>query len=323
MNFIFIHILLLKINVIFSNKKRSNIQNLKKNLIIGAVINYKWKKVAPFIKSYKMSGIKNCDCILFISNMPTDTINKIKSFGIIVYNIPKYYRNKKIINYRWKLYKDFLISNSYKYNLVMAVDVKDVFFQKDPFQYYIGKKSFLGVAIEDGTLSKGINKKWVIKAYGWKLHREIKEKRIICVGTVWGTIDKFIEFSGKMWQILNSRWSFRHRVIEQAVGNFIIYHDKMFKDCLVTSENDDGPIMTIGTRKRKEIYFDLNDNILNKKGEVASVVHQYNRVPAIFRKEFNKYCSDLLENKVNNYFLRILFFIFIIFILIKLFYFFI
>lgn len=312
MNFILINILLFKIKVICSN----NIQTLKKNLIIGAVIKYKWKKVAPFIKSYAMSGLENCDCILFISKMSKYAINKIKSFGIIIYNIPEKYKNKKIINIRWKLYEDFLISNLYKYNLVMAVDVRDLFFQKDPFKYYNNKKSFLGVAIEDGTLSQGINRKWIIKSYGKHLLKKIQHKRIICVGTVWGTIDKFIKFSKEMWKRLDSDSSLEHKVIEQAVANFIIYHDKMFNDCLVISNNKDGPIMTIARTKREDIYFDLDDNIINKKGEVAAIIHQYNRKPEILTKVLNKYCSEIISNKVKNYYILI-FSLSFFFILIK------
>ena len=96
MIFILIYIILVKAKVICLNFNRKKISNLKKNLIIGAVANYKWTKIAPFIKSYAMSNIKNCDCILFVYNMSQYTINKIKSFGVIIYNIPEIYRNKKI-----------------------------------------------------------------------------------------------------------------------------------------------------------------------------------------------------------------------------------
>ena len=84
-----------------------------------------------------------------------------------------------VINLRWKIYNDFLITNLGKYNLVLSSDVRDVFFQSDPFEYYNGNKSFLGVAIEDGILAYGINKKWFIDAYGEKLHKTIKRQRII------------------------------------------------------------------------------------------------------------------------------------------------
>ena len=190
----------------------------------------------------------------------------------------------------------------------MSVDVRDIFFQKDPFKYYNINKSFLGVALEDGTLSEVRNKKWIIRAYGKDFHKTIKHKRIICVGTIWGTIDKFIDFSKEMWKRLDSKWSLKLRVIEQAVGNYIIYHDKMFKDCLIKSENKDGPIMTIKLTKNKNIYFDLNDNVLNMKGEVASVVHQYDRKSYIVRKVINKYCPEIINNKFISYSIIIIIF---------------
>ena len=124
----------------------------------------------------------------------------------------------------------------------------------------------------------------VIEAYGKDLHRKIQHKRTICVGTIWGTIDKFIEFSKVMWKQLDSEWSLKHKVIEQAVANFIIYHDKMLNDCLVKSKNKEGPIMAIGLTKKKDIYLDLNDNILNKKGEVAAIIHQYKKSPKFSKK---------------------------------------
>jgi hypothetical protein len=77
------------------------------------------------------------------------------------------------------------------------------------------------------------------------------------------------------------------------VAKWDIYHDKMFNYCLVLSKNEDGPIMTIATTKIKEIFFDLNGNIINKKGEVVAIVHQYNRKLDILKKVLEKYCPEI------------------------------
>ena len=155
------------------------------------------------------------------------------------------------------------------------------------------------MALEDGNLSQGTNKKWIIDAYGMDLYNSIKNQRIICVGTILGTIDKLIEFSKIMWEKLDSEWSLRYNVIEQAVANYLIYHDKMFNDCLIKSENKNGLIMTIGLTKEKDIYFDINGNIVNGNGEVAAVIHQYDRKSKIVEKVINKYCYEIKKNKVN------------------------
>ena len=137
LNFFFILSILLKINFIYmnliSNKKYKNVNIqksrnslialnnsstiIKKNLIIGVIINYKWETIAPFIESYAKSGFENCDCIIFVYKITKKTINKIKSFGIIVYDIPEKFKYKKIVNFRWKIYEDFLNSNINKYSV--------------------------------------------------------------------------------------------------------------------------------------------------------------------------------------------------------------
>ena len=269
--------------------KNKNSIYLKKNLLIGAIKNYIWKNVSLFFKSFKHSRFKNCDCIIFVDNISQKTINKIKSYGAIVYPVPKKFKKKKLINYRWKLYEDFLNSNPDKYNLVFTSDLRDAFFQRDVFKLYNLKKPFLGIAIEDGTLSERTNKRWIIKSYGKKIYKTIKNKRIFCVGTVWGTAKKFCEFSNIMWKILDSEWSLIHHVIEQAIGNYIIYHKKLFNDCLVKSENKDGYVMTIGLTKRENIILDSKNNILNGKGEIAAVIHQYDRKHYIVKKLIHKF----------------------------------
>jgi hypothetical protein len=107
----------------------------KKNLIIGTFANYDWNTIAPFIASYVKSSFENCDLIIFVYNIAKSTITKIKSFGVIVYEVPEIFRYKQITNFRWKIYEDFLTSNKNKYNLVLLTDLRDVLFQKDFFKY--------------------------------------------------------------------------------------------------------------------------------------------------------------------------------------------
>lgn len=119
-----------------------------------------------------------------------------------------------------------------------------------------------------------------------------------------------------MWEKLDSEWSLRFNVIEQAVANYLIYYDKMFNDCLIKSENKNGPIMTIGLTNAENIYFDVDGNIVNGNGKVAAVIHQYDRKPKIKKKVLNKYNPNInIKKEVNYYNIIILFLIFIIIIL--------
>ena len=286
----------------FNNKNNNQsdinkISDTKKNLLIGTVINYGWEKMALFFKSFQKAQFKNCDLVIFIHNISPFSISKLKSYGVIIYKIPDICKNIRIINCRWKIYADFLNDNPNKYNLVFTADVRDVIFQQDIFKFYDSEKPFLGIAFEDNTLLNEVNKKWIIEVYGEKLYKTIENERIICLGTIWGTPDKFKEFSYLMWESLNSGQVLINKVTDQAIGNFLIYHDKLFNNSIKISENTNGPVMTIGFTKRENIKLDRNNNILNEELKVAAVVHQYDRKKDLLKILMNKYCPEIKRGR--------------------------
>ena len=130
------------LNLQNSNPKRK-LDSSKKNLIIGAVINYDWHYVRPFFKSFEAVGFENCDCVIFVGKISQNTINKIESCGVITQNIPSEYFNMNPNKMRFKVYLDFLNENLDKYNLILHVDTRDVVFQQDIFQLYGRKEPFL------------------------------------------------------------------------------------------------------------------------------------------------------------------------------------
>ena len=53
---------------------------IKKNLIIGALSNYNWEIVEPFFVSFKRVGFENCDFVMFVNNIDIETKKKIRNF---------------------------------------------------------------------------------------------------------------------------------------------------------------------------------------------------------------------------------------------------
>ena len=265
---------------------------MKKNLLIGSITNYLWEDVAPFFKSFERAGFENCDCVMFVANMSDKTIEKIKSCGVIVQKIPEKFQGQCIIDYRWELYIDFLRDKREDYAMIFTADVRDTIFQADVFKFYRGNKKFLGLALEDGILSEPCNKSWLIRRYGEETYESIKNKRIICTGTVWGTFEEFFNFAEAMTENLKSNKYNYFNVSDQATGNWLIYHENLFADIIITSENKNGQVMTIGISARENIKLDSNDNILNGRGEIAAVAHQYDRHRDIFIKVINKFCPE-------------------------------
>jgi hypothetical protein len=266
-------------------------------LIVGVIKNYKWEVVAPFFTTFKKVGFDNCDCVIFVENITQETINKIKNFDVRVIKI-KGIIEANIINYRYKLYEDFLKNNPDKYNLVLAIDIRDSIFQKDIFKYYENNKSFLVLAIEDDYLNHPINKMWIIEAFGNNIYKIIENERIVCSGTILGSANKFLEFSSMIWKIANTNNYSRHNWNDQAIVNYLVYYKLFLNDCIIKNHNKDGLILTLATATPKSFFIDYESNILNGKGEIASVIHQYNRHQKIALRVIYKFCPGYLYSVV-------------------------
>ena len=260
----------------------------KKNLLIGSFINYSWPTIRNYFISLIKAQFENCDIVIFVGRTTQNTKDKLKSYGIIVNDMPQELMRYNVQNYRWKVYEDFLIANKEKYNLVFTADIKDAIFQKDIFKYYDSNKPFLGVFYEDLIFKNAkMNRDWLSFYAGREKVNEFNSSSIICSGTLIGTIDKFIEFSHKIWELMLERNDVIN-IRDQGAANYMIYYYKYFNDCLIAKDNH-GPIMTLSNTKRENITLDENNNLINFNGEIAAVVHQYNRHDDIVDKMNKKY----------------------------------
>jgi len=97
---------------------------------------------------------------------------------------------------------------------------------------------------------------------------------------------------------LNTEKSIKIKLIDQALVNYLIYHKKNFNDCLIKNYSKNGIVLTIGNGKN--FKFDLEDNLLNSKEEIAAVIHQYDRHPLVVKKVMIKYCSEVFYQLVKE-----------------------
>ena len=180
--FIFIIIFFIKQNNLDYYKKSTS--NNKKNVILGYIYNYSWETIRNYFISLLKAEIKNTDIVIFVKNIPEETLNRIKSFGVITYPIPDdspYPPNTQ----RHILYRKFLIENKDKYNMALHSDVTDTIFQKDVFEVYEGNKSFLAVSLEDLFLTDHVNKKWLLEICNETIFNNyFSDKHVICAGLI-------------------------------------------------------------------------------------------------------------------------------------------
>ena len=100
----------------------------------------------------------------------------------------------------------------------------------------------------------------------------------------------------------------------------------MFKDYIIESNNKDGPIMTLTLfiNNMKKISLDSENNVLNEKGEIVYIAHQYDRslnLTKIISNKYNETIKKPKEKKNNTYYYILFLIAFLIIFMIAYFFF--
>jgi hypothetical protein len=156
-----------------------------------------------------------------------------------------------------------------RYRNVMLTDVRDVFFQHDPFDFDIGDE--LVCFLEDERESLGTerrNRNWLRAAFGQSAVDELGDRPISCAGITIGPTPRIFSYLRVMtdWLV---RLPHHHFGTDQAVHNYIVHKQLVSGTRLVA--NDEGVVLTLGIVPQGEVAPPLR----------CHVVHQYDRHPAV------------------------------------------
>jgi hypothetical protein len=292
---------------------------LKKNLIIGTATGYAYAAMQYFFTSLKDIGFEGDIVILVSDQVDPETEKQLVSQGVIlVYIKEKALRfTKKYANSRlWKIhsiphkllfamfnsgsdkiarlssyvkkfhlisgsrycfYYDYLLANKDKYQYVLLTDVRDVVFQADPFKD-LDRADTLNFYEEENTIANSFyTAYWIKHAFGAKALETIKEKMSICSGTTIGSVNRILKYletmivmQAKITAGLTGLGGF-----DQGVHNYLIYNN-YFPGSRITT-NTDAEVATLG--ESTSIWFNDDNELVNRDKKVIPVVHQFDRFP--------------------------------------------
>ena len=258
------------------------------NAILCLLHSLKYEDILPFLQSLKNTTYDG-DIILFCYNVHQDLKLQVKEFGKYKVNnitpITPKYRYIDGSNVRYFQYAKFLKANCDKYDNIFLMDMRDVIFQRDPFDFDISGK--LNVFLEDHLISNcEFNKKWILSAYSKNMLNRLGDKRVCCSGTVVGPIEVIRQYVSDMCSEFaeiarDNPLKLTIRGLDQGAHNKLI-HIKYPKDDMIIHDNYNGPVMTMGTMPDENIKFNEDFQIINDFG-VVNTIHQYDRKPKIFQ----------------------------------------
>jgi hypothetical protein len=283
----------------------------KKNLILGILDNYSFHQVQKFFLSINKTGYKGDIVMLVGSKTTPGTIKKLRKLGVNVLLFPdlgslpadsvaakkfKFPQPINYFNFRHYLYYDFLLRHKDEYKYVLLTDVRDVYFQRDPFDFAIGNGLYCAT---EGKTKKirdcSFNGRWVEFIYGKEGLSDIGNNIISCAGTTIGTTEIILDYLAEVLSEIE-KLADAKTAIDQAIHNYLIYKHRL-NDVKFLS-NDDGVILTLSYEHNYVIGED--DLVRAPNGRVVNILHQFDRMPDL------KPLSDRLYRKNNgwNFFLH-------------------
>jgi hypothetical protein len=174
---------------------------------------------------------------------------------------------------RYAFYYKFLKANK-QYRNVMFSDIRDVYFQDEPFEQLKAKFS---VFQESSNYfikqDQAINAKWIKMGFGNEEYEKIKENVIYCSGTIIGQYASIMSFLDLFLNTcLQYKVPYYEKGIDQGVFNFLV-HNNLIPDMYKSINGEH--ILTIGTEPLSDITY--HGDKINFRGAQPSVVHQYDR----------------------------------------------
>jgi hypothetical protein len=277
-----------------------------KNLIIGGSINYGINQLKPWVLSAKEITTHNTDIVLICGNTSKETIEWLDKQGVFTVDLIQV-PNIPIHVLRFLSIYDYLKDNWLNYNLVITTDVKDVYFQTDPFKWLdyhnIGVKDMHQiVAGSESMLYK--DEPWgnqnLIQCYGEHIHNIFKNNEIYNVGTLGGSAEYIKDL---VFNIFTNATNRPIPIVDQAVYNVLI-QTQPYKDITLFAPQSAGWAVQAGTTvdpskidmfrpflTESEPIFE-EGVVKTSKGKPFCIVHQYDRVPEWKKFVMNKYNQE-------------------------------
>jgi hypothetical protein len=276
-----------------------------KDVVIGAITNYNFEHVRPWVNSLDRSGFNGLK-ILVCYNIDFDTAEELSKRNYTVFAFQKDEENRKLVynkeNFnicleRFAHIPYFLnrLSNKEEYRYIIATDVKDVVFQKNPSDWLeknLGDKE-INVSCESLRYrDEPWGKQNMYLSFGPLIHEQMQDKLIYNAGVLSGKFQTMIDlFTNIFLSCGGCPANVPGGGGPDQAGLNVLLNLKPYKDITKFNMSEDGWAAQLGTTvdpKKYESFKEflvepspqlIGDSVCTSKGEEFVIVHQYDRVP--------------------------------------------
>lgn len=269
----------------------------QENLIIGGIFNYGINQIKPWVLSIE-ENVPNAHRVMCVKNISEDTQRWLMNKGFELIHMPDV--NIPVHVLRFLTIYEYLRKNWERFKYVITTDVKDVYFQKDPFHFLENNLGSYKLVCGSECL-KYKDEAWgadnLFNAYGAYVYNIFKDEPIYNVGVLGGTSEYMKDL---VFNIFTNATNRPIPIVDQAVFNVLIntqpYKDVTYKApmaskfaCQAGTVADPSKIDKFRPNLLEDEPIWNNGVVETSSGEPFYIVHQYDRVPEWKKFVANKY----------------------------------
>jgi hypothetical protein len=267
-------------------------EHRKADLILGIIDNYTYSEVSPFILTLRKTGFQGHVCLFAGENISNATAARLRRLGVEVIRYEEKFPfvrdphpdNFKwlpepiyIYNYRHFLYLDYLLKHPGRFRNVLITDVRDVAFQRNPFDFEIADA--IHVAMESSKIRIGRcpwNSGWIVTGFGDAALDPVRESEMSCAGTTLAPAAQMERYLRTMLPRIQ-QMADAYECADQAAHNLLLHEGRL--EPSVRMYNFRSPFLTVGTETGYRL--DRTLGVVNEDGSLIHLVHQYDRHPEL------------------------------------------
>lgn len=237
------------------------------------------------IKTLRSTGCQ-CRILIFSSKIyiPDRVMNIFNRLNVEIIlnstNVPGRTISPHMNRYEYE--REWLQNHINEVDRVFHADAFDVLFQKDPFSPEIKNDRLLFVVEPHLFQSCGWNIAWFKQCFNSSTFSKVKDKYIICSGSIIGGAIPYLQFLEIMISL--PEWkSCYGSSLDQPIVNYLVWLNVLKDhDIKYNFTGCDGNFLTIQwCQLDKKIPLNQHQQIQSLGGSIPAFVHQYNRIESL------------------------------------------
>jgi hypothetical protein len=250
-----------------------------RRIVLGTAVGYDYDTISVFLKSLRASGYSG-DVVMLVGPLQfrfQAILRKLNVKPIPAWCIRRVHG--PIFTYRFEIFARYLRAHAQRYTQVLISDVRDVLFQRHPFEGIGDGRCHFFLESSDWTIGREpTNLRWVQMFLAPDDVAKLRDRPISCCGVTLGGTDAMTTYLGRLADQLRAvplKMRRKHGA-DTAFHNLIVHLSSGIDRVIVENNRH---VATMGIESPLTYKLDADGRIRTSSSHLPAILHQYDRLP--------------------------------------------